>query len=98
MRKYYLRLYHRDIIPVEQKYMASADYLPYQPLLLERLVTIGAIEPTGGMLSWEEVERVNKILRLRSFFGVNLTGAAIIVELMDKLEAMEEEIKRQRSV
>lgn len=94
MKKYYLKLYHRDIIPVDQKYIVSSDYLPYQPLFLERLVAIGAIEPIGGLLSWEEVERVNKILRLRSFFGVNLTGAAIIVELMDRLEALEEAVKQ----
>ena len=65
--------------------------------MLEILVTLGEIESKGEMLSWEEVERVNKILRLRSFFGVNLTGSAIIVELMDKLKALEAEVKQQKA-
>ena len=65
--------------------------------MLEILVTLGEIESKGEMLSWEEVERVNKILRLRRFFGVNLTGAAIIVELMDKLKALEAEVKQQKA-
>jgi MerR family transcriptional regulator, heat shock protein HspR len=71
---------------------ASTHQIPYQPLVLERLTSIGAIEPIGGMLTWEDVERVDKILRLRNFFGVNLTGATIIVELMDRLETLEEKI------
>jgi len=70
--------------------------LPFQPLLLERMAAIGIIEPKNGMLSLEEVERVNKILRLRHSLGVNLSGAAIIIELLDRLEAMEKESQSQR--
>ena len=95
MNNYYLQLYRRDSNPKDLTYKASENEMPYQPLLLERLAAIGAIEPIDGRLSWEDVERVDKILRLRSFFGVNLSGATIIVELLDKLEAMEEEIKKQ---
>jgi len=97
MKKYYLQLYRQNIIPMEQRDMAAADEVLYQPLLIERLIDIGAIESKGGMCSYEEVERVNKILRLRRFFGVNLSGAAIIVELLDKLEAMEEAAERQKT-
>jgi len=95
MKEYYLQLYRRDLEPTDQTDKAPADEMLYQPLLLERLTAIGAIEPKGGTLSWEEVERVNKILRLRNFFGVNLSGATIIVELLDKLEAMEEAARRK---
>jgi len=97
MSNFYLQLYRRDSSPNEMTYKASENEMPYQPLLLERLAAIGAIEPIDGRLSWEDVERVDKILRLRSFFGVNLSGATIIVELLDKLEAMEEEIRKQAS-
>lgn len=60
------------------------------------MTAIGIIEPKDRMLSLQEVERVDKILRLRQSLGVNLSGAAIIVELLDKLEAMEIETERQR--
>jgi len=97
VENYYLQRYRQNIIPTEQRDMASMDKALYQPLLLDRLVDIGSIEPKGGIFSWEEIVRVNKILRLRSFFGVNLTGGAIIVELMDKLEAVEEAAKQQET-
>jgi MerR family transcriptional regulator, heat shock protein HspR len=98
MNNYYLQLYRRDSSPKDLTYKESANEMPYQPILLERLAAIGAIELIDGRLSWEDVERVDKILRLREFFGVNLSGATIIIELLDKLEAMEEEIKKQTTV
>jgi len=95
MSNYYLQLYSRDLSPIDQTDKAPYDEIPCQPLLLERLAAIGAIEPKDGVLSWEDIERVKKILRLRNFFGVNLSGATIIVELLDKLEAMEEAFGQQ---
>ena len=95
MNNYYLQLYRRDIGPIDQTDKSDWDEIPCQPLLLERLAAIGAIEPKDGVLSWEDIERVKKILRLRNFFGVNLSGATIIVELLDKLEVMEEAFGQQ---
>lgn len=95
MNNYYLQLYRRDKSPIDRTEKTVWDEIPCQPLLLERLIAIGAIEPKDGVLSLENVERVKKILRLRNFFGVNLSGATIIVELLDKLEAMEEAFGQQ---
>lgn len=96
MRKYYLQLYRHDCDPWAREGQVLVDDLPFQPLLLERMTAIGIIEPKDRMLSLQEVERVDKILRLRQSLGVNLSGAAIIVELLEKLEAMEMETERQR--
>jgi MerR family transcriptional regulator, heat shock protein HspR len=71
--------------------------LPFSPSLLERLSAIGAIEIKGGMLTSEDAEKVGRILRLRRSLGVNLSGAAIITELMDRLEEKEQENVHKRS-
>jgi len=96
VRKYYLQLYHQDWNPWNQEGRSWIDDLPFQPLLLERMTALGIIEPKDRMLSLEDVERVNRIIRLRESLGVNLSGAAVIIELLDRLEAMEKEIERQR--
>jgi MerR family transcriptional regulator, heat shock protein HspR len=98
VRKYYLQVYSGPWDSWNQEGRILLDDLPFEPLLLERLAALGIIEPKDGMLSPEEVERVNKILRLRQSLGVNLSGATIIIELLDRLEAMEEEIERRRGV
>ena len=98
MKKYYLQFYRHDWDLWNQDGKVLIDDLPFQSLLLERMTAIGIIEPKDRMLSLEEVERVNKILRLRYSLGVNLSGAAIIIELLDRLETMEKEIKCQRGV
>jgi MerR family transcriptional regulator/heat shock protein HspR len=100
VRKYYLQFYSHDWDPGNQDEQCSDDRLliddlPLPPLLVERLVSIGVIEPKDRKLTLEEVERIYRILRIRQSLGVNLSGAAIIIELMDRLEAMEEEINRQ---
>jgi MerR family transcriptional regulator/heat shock protein HspR len=96
VRKYYLQLYSPGWDPSHLESHVLIDDLPFQPLLLERMAAIGIIEPKDRMLSQGEIERVDKILRLRHSLGVNLSGAAIIVELLDRLEAMEKEIERQK--
>lgn len=95
MRKYCLQLYQRDTESCEEEYRIFIDDLPFQPPFLERLADIGVIDLKNRMISQKEAEKVNKIIRLRNSFGVNLSGAAIIIELMDRLEEMEEELKRR---
>jgi len=94
VKKYYLQMYCHEGILWDQESRVLMDDLPFQPLLLERMEAIGIIEPKDRMLTLEEVEKVGKILRLRNSLGVNLSGSAIIIELLDRLEAMEAAMKR----
>lgn len=60
-----------------------------QPWIVE-LVELGALDPRGGdepaawVFSRGELPRVLAMSRLVSDLGVNLTGAAIIVELVEE--------------
>ena len=44
-------------------------------------VQLGVIEPTGSMLHSREIARIAQIQRLRQDLGVNLVGAAIVLDL-----------------
>jgi len=95
MRKYYLQILYQDLVPESQTPRILIEDLPFQPLLLERLAALGVIEPRDRSLTLEEVDKVSRILRLRQSFGVNISGAAIIVDLLDRMEEREELLKNK---
>lgn len=92
--RYEIEIYHRSRVSLYEHGWVLAEDLPYHPLLLQRLADVGAIEPRSGMLSQADTAKVEKILRLRRSLGVNLSGAVIIAELMDRLDDMEADIDR----
>jgi len=95
--RYALQAYHLgDELRCEEDWILMVS-LPFSPSLLERLSAIGAIELKNGMLTCEDADKVGRILRLRRSLGVNLSGAAIITELMDRLEKRESENQYKRS-
>ncbi|HYS15657.1 MAG TPA: chaperone modulator CbpM [Candidatus Binatia bacterium] len=58
---------------------------------LARLVSLGLVEPTPlrgneRVFSAATASRLRRMLRLHRDLGVNLTGAAIIVDLVERLE------------
>jgi DNA-binding transcriptional MerR regulator len=59
---------------------------------LVRLVSVGLIEPANqerGEFTAAEALRLKRMLRLRADLGVNLFGAAIILDLVDRLHTLE---------
>ena len=59
---------------------------------LVRLVSVGLIEPATperGEFTAAEALRLKRMLRLRADLGVNLFGAAIILDLVDRLRLLE---------
>jgi DNA-binding transcriptional MerR regulator len=66
------------------------------PALVERFVEFGLIEP----IEWEgatllfspsAVSRLSRIVRLRDSLGINLTGIAVVLDLLERLEALKRE-------
>jgi chaperone modulatory protein CbpM len=64
--------------------------LSVEPQWITELVELGALDPRGGdrpeawLFPRRELPRVLAMTRLVSDLGVNLTGAAIIVELVEE--------------
>lgn len=61
---------------------------------VQQLISLGAIEtgPDAGGFACEVTLRVGRFARLQRDLGVNLEGAAVIVELLDRIEALEHEL------
>jgi MerR family transcriptional regulator, heat shock protein HspR len=66
------------------------------PSLAKRLAELGVIEIEDGCITPAHLRRAFRVLRLWNSLKVNLTGASIVVELLEKMEEMQEEIKRLR--
>jgi DNA-binding transcriptional MerR regulator len=70
-----------------------------RPARVIRLVRLGLVEPTGpgaSEFTAATAARLRRMLRLRHDLGVNLAGAAIIVDLLERLERLETELSRLR--
>ena len=51
---------------------------------IHRFIRLGVIEPQGSMLKLEDTMRVMKIMRLRRDLGLNLIGAAMVLDLTEE--------------
>ena len=63
-----------------------------RPTVLARLVRLGVVEPVRSEspeFTADTLARVRRMLRLHAQLGVNFTGAAIIVDLLERLERLE---------
>jgi MerR family transcriptional regulator/heat shock protein HspR len=88
-----------DLLPLPEL-AAGADV---HPGLVERFIQCGLIEPRarqGDILYFDAsaVPRLRMIKRLRDELGINLAGIAVILDLRDRMRALqrENEAYRQR--
>ncbi len=66
--------------------------LDLHPDLLQILEELGVVEIREETIRPRQLQRVYRLLRLRQNMGVNLPGAAIIIDLLDRIEALEAEV------
>jgi MerR family transcriptional regulator/heat shock protein HspR len=71
------------------------------PELVEKYVSCGLIEPIArssipALFSVCSVERLRCIVRLRRDLSVNLAGIAVILDMRERLDALQREIGRFR--
>lgn len=67
------------------------------PLLVERFVALGLITPLEGesnRFAPEVTLRLQRALRLRDDLGLNYNGAALVLELLDRMEALERRLEQ----
>ena len=79
----------------------AAARVGLHPVLVERFVEFGLVEPaerTGEELRFDAacLPRLVAIARLRTDLGVNLPGVAVILDLVDRLAALERELEWRR--
>jgi chaperone modulatory protein CbpM len=67
---------------------------------LARLIRIGLVEPAApgaSLYTAECASRLRRMWRLHVDLGVNLVGAAIVVDLLERLERLEADLARLRA-
>jgi DNA-binding transcriptional MerR regulator len=65
--------------------------------VIEIYVQLGVIEPTGSMLHSREIARIAQIQRLRQDLGLNLVGAAMVLDLAQEVAQLRAQLEVYRS-
>ncbi len=82
---------------------AVADAVGARPALVSRLVRLGLLDAIGGdeaalLLPTSAVIRLRRMQRLRRDLRVNFTGAAIILDLVERISQLNRELAEARRV
>jgi DNA-binding transcriptional MerR regulator len=65
--------------------------------VIDIYVQLGVIEPTGSMLHSREIARIAQIQRLRQDLGLNLIGAAMVLDLAQEVAQLRAQLEVYRS-
>jgi MerR HTH family regulatory protein len=60
-------------------------------------VELGVIEPIGHMLHSREIARIAQIQRLRQDLGLNLAGAAMVLDMAQEIAQLRAQLKVYQS-
>ena len=82
---------HEHSEPGENMCISQSGFHPDLLILYQEL---GVIDLDDDNISLTELHRLLRIMRLRQNCGVNMAGAAIIVELLDRIEDLKEELRQ----
>lgn len=61
--------------------------------LIEQFVQVGLIEPVGMMLHFRSIARIAQIRRLRRDLGLNLVGAAMVLDMSQEIAQLRAQLK-----
>ena len=95
--RYQIVLCRREREQLTLEALASSAGL--HPAIVERYVEFGLLDPVGWVGSQvlfdiSAVPRLRTIERLRNDIGVNLAGVAVILDMLDRLRAYENDNQR----
>lgn len=85
----------RIVFPVEEDWLPISR-LSIHPGFLDILEELGVIEVVNDMVESKELQKINKIIRLQNSLGINLNGAILICDLLERIEELEDEVHELR--
>jgi len=67
--------------------------------LIEQLVKEGILDPVGGQpdelrFHYASVRRIRTVVHLQQDLGVNLAGAALALELLERIEGLRRQLRK----
>lgn len=83
----------RVVFPAEEDWL-PVSRLPIHPGLLDILEELGVIEVVNEKVESKDLQRLNKIIRLRDSLGINLNGAILICDLLARIAELEDEVRQ----
>ncbi|MFA7466974.1 MAG: chaperone modulator CbpM [Desulfotomaculaceae bacterium] len=93
MANFYMRFYCHTP-SAEDDTWVDVTALGVHPDLAQRLGELGIIDYRRGFVTARQATRLRRVMRLRRNLGVNLPGAAIIVDLLERIEELQDEVER----
>jgi hypothetical protein len=60
-------------------------------------IHLGIIEPIGDLLNSREIARIAQIRRLRQDLGLNITGAAMVLDMAQEIAQLRAQLKVHQS-
>ncbi len=80
----------------------AARLVEMHPQTLRYYERAGLLKPTRSsgkirLYSQREIDRLRKIARLTNELGVNLAGVEIIIDLTERIEALQERMKKREA-
>jgi hypothetical protein len=75
----------------------AASIAATSTVVIERFVQLGLIEPSGSMLRSRDIARIAQILRLRRDLGLNLVGAAMVLDMAQEIAQLRAQLKLDQS-
>lgn len=75
----------------------AASVTETSTIVVERFVQLGLIEPIGAMLHSREIARIAQIQRLRQDLGLNLVGAAMVLDMAQEVAQLRAQLKVLRN-
>jgi MerR family transcriptional regulator/heat shock protein HspR/chaperone modulatory protein CbpM len=61
--------------------------------LIERFAALGLISPIHSMLRSRDIARIAQILRLRRDLGLNLVGAAMVLDMAEEIAQLRAQLQ-----
>jgi MerR HTH family regulatory protein len=65
--------------------------------LVNFYIELGVIESTGSMLHPREISRIAQIQRLRQDLGLNLVGAAMVLDMAQEISRLRAQLKAHQT-
>lgn len=94
--------FHSDIDEPIYVISVAARLVEMHPQTLRYYERAGLLKPTRSsgkirLYSQREIERLRKIARLTNELGVNLAGVEIIMDLTERLESLQEQMRQREA-
>ncbi|WP_026733869.1 chaperone modulator CbpM [Fischerella sp. PCC 9605] len=65
--------------------------------LIERFAALGLISPINSMLRSRDIARIGQIMRLRRDLGLNLVGAAMVIDMAEEIAQLRAQLQAYQS-